>query len=633
MHKILLFLFIFLWSVFSVYAENINNQNFTFWINDEINISLWPINTLTITAPYWTNDFTLSYFDDIVSWICGYWTTSWYQCSFYWNIDWVLNRFALWRSPSGPTFDSLQSPPDYSNFNIYQDNSTGLYGIPLSDYSIYYFFSDGELSIADTINFTDTWISALWQFIGYNTIPQPLWPDLVCTDETIPQTWFVNIYPTTQEEVTEIVIDPIQEVHAFWTSLSWANPLQVILEKGENVTWFTDFTYGSWALTFKTQNKSAFSDDITILNFLASEGICYIDFDSNLWIVTVQILNTSMNTESVFQNFNLADNNNRIPTWCDADIVRVYVKNELLKTYEISNIEVWSLVHDQTQQVEICYNPDEEVYTIDNGLDDPYVYDWDPYINLVWTPTPAELNFSEDWYTFFDNGFCLNNFVPFPSGWQLTFQIIDPDQNIITTYPLRETWIFKYGFNTCSKITTNYHETSGTYYVRAIYNYQWIDYFPMWENYFTYNIIAPESISNDFPIDTQVSQSCASDTWAFSWLVNFFSCSTTFFLSVATAIPNFLSWVYEFLTSFLDIWNVSQSKPWAFLFPTAYANNTPIVDGIFWQNSQINSAFTNSSWVKFIDNILLFLKVSFVFIVFVLILSLYTNNHKNENNN
>ena len=638
MKKIILWFFLFFSFVWVSQAQiNINNQSFTFWNDDEITINIWNTNTVTIIAPYATNNFTIPDATDIVSGICWYrdetWN-KWYQCMLYWHINWNLRIIIITRREWGPNGVSIFWIQNTSLFNIFQNNNIpSQYWIQHSNNWVYEITPTG-ISSTNINNFTDTWVSAMWQFISFNN---STWPSLECTTETIPFFWFNNIFPSNIDDVTEIVIEPSENLFAFWTDFASDDYLQVIFNWVTSLQWTGDFMAWSWSLSFNTENSTFFSQDNTVLTLLTNsqDGIRFITLNWNQWNVDIRYRYSNNPNWTTIQNVDIKNHVNSHGStgypvaW---DIVQIIFKNSFL-SYTLNSLEVKAITGTQTNEVEICYNEEEDIYTIQDWTEDPYVYDWNPYTDLVWVPTPSETTFTQDWYTFFDNGFCLNNFIPFPSWGSLSFEIIKPDGSKVFSWNITNTWVLRYWSNTCPKITTNFHNIEGTYYVRALYTFQGITYTPMGENFFTYNITHPEQISDVFPDELFESSSCASDTSAFSWVINFFSCSTSFITWVFSAIPKFLTWIYEFLASFLEIWQVTETKTWGFFFPQAYASNTEILDWLLKWDSQISAALTNSSWYGFIDNILLFLKVSFVFIVFVLILSLYFNHKNNENNN
>jgi len=273
---------------------------------------------------------------------------------------------------------------------------------------------------------------------------------------------------------------------------------------------------------------------------------------------------------------------------------------------------------------ELCYNPETGDYTLD------------------WNPTESSMTGSlseiedipvEDWtfstsgYTFFSNGFCLQNFVPYPSWGLLWFDIVDPTGKSTAT---EEYWPYAtsggwYWFDSCVKITTFYHEVVGTYKVRVKYTYNWTLVYPFGEDYNSYSISLPESNNNAAIVWER--DSCWTDTWTFAWILNFFDCLNFTLSRVSSSITD----SFQFLKVFLDIWNIQESKSWgslssffffstspdniaaffstspdnisSFFFYSAYADNTEIMDDIFWDSSNISKSFSRDSWVAFFDNI------------------------------
>lgn len=192
-------------------------------------------------------------------------------------------------------------------------------------------------------------------------------------------------------------------------------------------------------------------------------------------------------------------------------------------------------------------------------------YYWDSFIYHTWhtnsggntveQPTEEEFFFYIWGYTFFENWFSFNSFIPDPYGWLLTFDIIAPNPTglwtiNITTDPVGsyETTANWYWFWGDVIMTIPYHTVAGTYEVRPVYTYQWIVLYPLWEDYDNYPITLPEEPAIIIPYSLY-----DLENWFFNW------------------ITDMLTAVKRFFTILMKIWDV-EPKEWGFMFiPTTHA--------------------------------------------------------------
>lgn len=449
------------------------------------------------------------------------------------------------------------------------------------------------------------------------------WPSLVCTTENIPKYDFINIHPQSSEDVNEIIENSIENEYAYATSLSGENPLQVIFLWVENLIWFNDFMTQTWSLNFNTINNTSFWSDESFLTISTSSMISSIKLSWSYGNVDIikydsvwgNIQHTILNVD--LDSFSAGD---WYPIGANSPLVAIRFENSFWSK-QLDSLEVYSVWYDTTQDVEICLNPDTQVYTIDDGSQDPYEYEWDPYVDLVWNPQTTETFFNNDWFLFYDNWFCLSNFTVTPTGGELIFEIRNPENKLVSSYPLRSSGIYQYWYGTCSKITTNYHNIAGTYYVRASYIYQWVKYYPMWENFFTYEITAPEFI-DEIPTEYWDTKTCWGDTGAFSGVNNFFDCLSFNISWFFSKVWSYVSSIGDFFKTITTFWSPEEQRSFSFMdliIPSTHASDPTPLDVInaFW------------SWYEEQDNIVskayyfimyLVLGMCFICIIVLLIL-------------
>jgi len=491
-----------------------------------------------------------------------------------------------------------------------------------SNYWAYNYYSTWELVCKTSSNFyvwsrawtgynppwytyTSSWTLS-WQ-IFYRT--QILWPQQQCTTETIPDFSFINIHPTSSWAISEYLENPSENEFWYSTSLSWNNPLLVSLLWAESVSWFSNFSIQTWALSFKTQNSTLLSNDETYLALSSSANISYIKLLWSYW--NVDIITYRDDSKTIKQTFTNIDLNS-FSTWYgyplgETPLVLIRFKNAF-STKTLNTLQVYWIWADQTKDVQICLNLNTQEYTIDGEE-----YTWNPYTDFVGTPEETEVTFTSSWYLFYENGFCLSNFRPFPSWWDLIFEIKNPLGELSDTYPLKNTWLYKYWDGTCTKITTNYHDIAWQYYVKAKYKYKNVLY-PVHDNFFAYQISAPEFIDNTADIWNDTSAQC-SETGMLSWFSNFF-CKLDAVISTSSAnISSFFSKITTFFQSIGDIGNTTEYKWFWFLFWIPQASADFSTDQILSIDTSWNTIFQKMK--NFMTGILFF--IFFIALVMALI--------------
>lgn len=406
----------------------------------------------------------------------------------------------------------------------------------------------------------------IWLIVWNNRYES--WNSLECTTETIPDTQIINIQPTSTWSISEYIENPTDKEYWYSTSLSWENPLLVSLINANNVSWWDEFSYQTWSVSF----NSPLSGNTSLI-LSSSSNIEYIKLLWWYWKHTVITYREDSKTiKDIYDDVNLND-------WAEgfgfpvgwSPLVVIQFGYSFF-TKNINTLEVYSIWANTTKEVEICYNADDNEYFVDGEL-------WEgvnsPYVELVWDPEPTEVSFTSSWYLFYENWFCLSDFLPFPSGGDLLFDIKTPLGNILTTYPLKNTWLYKYWIGTCSKITTNYHEQAWQYYVKWRYIYKWVIY-DIHPNFFAYKITKPESIPSDINpwLDDSPSACGVSDDedWFLPWVSRFFACISEtismFFKNQYEAVKKIGSLIYEIS----DIFTTEVENPLAFLIPQASAS-------------------------------------------------------------
>lgn len=581
--------------------------NFNFSKNPMKKILLWfflflfPVVSFAFVTPQ-TYNFTENWYDLRIEFILQSWDL-YHICTYkddvqfnvyYWACrSSIYTKYILYNLNENDNFDIIYQYWSNLVFNTTQTSSSTSTHIDFV-WWVYNFFTPWSYIARDynpvtwSSTFRPNWTTTY--IPSWNEIEIPLdyvwsiewifWSPLVCTTETIPSFDFIDITPQIQDDVAEVVIDTENNTAWYGTSLSWENPLQVIFTESKNITGFAGWTFGSWSVSFSTESFFLpWSTKPSIDILWTAISSVYFDTNSEVDLYTFDSQN---NISLSWQNIDFSDYQDGFFVW---ETPRVKIVFDLLPfgSHTIGEHIVKAVWSNTTQEVEICYNEDDDEYTIDNGTDDPYAYEWDPYADLVGTPTPTELTFSDNGFEFFENGFCLKDFVPVPGGWELSFDIIDPQNKIRVTYPLWETWVYKYWFWTCSKITTNYHAQSGQYYVRPKYTFQNTVYFPKWENYFQYTISEPEQIDDTFPTLEKIEANCWNDTGAFAWVVNFFDCGTYFIKTLFSNIWSVFTGIKDF---FVELWKVftTETRDFTF-FPKAHASY-----------STENMIFSNDMW-------------------------------------
>lgn len=213
-------------------------------------------------------------------------------------------------------------------------------------------------------------------------------------------------------------------------------------------------------------------------------------------------------------------------------------------------------------------------------------------------PLPENFSYFVTWYTFFENWFSLNNFVPNPYWWALTFDIIAPSVtwtwtvNITTDeFYWKETDWKWYWVDTWVVVTYPYHEVAWTYQVRVVYTYDNVTDYPFWTDYNSYEITVPETQANyDIYDDIQDIEG------GFFWHVK------VFFVQIK-----------DFFSNLMNIGQNLEPKSFSFsLFKTASADGTIIPMTMNTEeNNYLTNLYTFLKWAI----IFIFLVVTLVIII------------------
>lgn len=227
-----------------------------------------------------------------------------------------------------------------------------------------------------------------------------------------------------------------------------------------------------------------------------------------------------------------------------------------------------------------------------------YSFDW-----AIIDPEANDFSFFVSWYTFFENWFSLNNFVPDPYWWELYFELIWPAEtwswriNITTeTFWPKEQDGSGYWYDTSVIVTLPYHQYAWTYEVRTVYKYLDLIIYPFWETYNTYNITLPEQYLNfDF-----------SSIDGLEW--NFFQ-----------NVWSFLNNIKSFFSELMKIWKV-EPREWGFNFfiPTTHAEWLVSDTIVFSMDTQESNILTNFfSFLKWFI-VFAFLIISVILVIVLL---------------
>lgn len=287
----------------------------------------------------------------------------------------------------------------------------------------------------------------------------------------------------------------------------------------------------------------------------------------------------------------------------------------------------------------------DNTYTI-NGSDNTNYLDPFTWFNVWWAfsvvpPIGPVFNFTTSWYSFFENWFALNNFVPDPYGWLLQFEVIAPSWSGSVTllsdtfWPYETDWNW-YWFDSIVTVTTFLHEEAWVYQVRPTYSYWWITVFPFGEDYNEYTITLPET-TVDFDLeeylDTQTCWWDSADSGFLPWVSTFFSCATELVSSFFGTIWDFISWITDFFSALSQFWNTNEFKNLheafnIFSIPWANAATLP------WWQEDVMAIVSQWSFenIPLLNNLYNLVRTVIV-LIFIIWALYYLIPHKDEHSN
>jgi hypothetical protein len=262
------------------------------------------------------------------------------------------------------------------------------------------------------------------------------------------------------------------------------------------------------------------------------------------------------------------------------------------------------------------------------------IYNWYTYWDYnynEWYSEPVEWNFSflVSWYTFFENWFSLDNFIPTPSWWLLYFDIIAPvvwwtwtvDLTTETYLPYEISWNW-YWIDSSVRVTYPYHQVSWIYQVRTVYQYEDLIIYPFWEDYNSYNITVAERPNDEYIWDPEWYE-CDDDLDWFITTAEQANCATNLFVKywlLAQDRINSLIWLFRTL---LKIWQTEEEKsffsfliPWVYSYESTWTWFTTAFDNRITEYSEDTENETNKMlkfffyWLLLVLVILAF-KISF----------------------
>lgn len=298
-------------------------------------------------------------------------------------------------------------------------------------------------------------------------------------------------------------------------------------------------------------------------------------------------------------------------------------------TRYIDDIVFWTeLINNVSSQ--LCYDETEDVYEIDW---EEYNWPIDWLDSSTWSTIDSSLwSYTTWWYTFIENGFILNNFVPNPYGWMLSFDIVTPSNEI----PIRteEFWSYEtdwlwYWFDSWVKVTFPYHQEAWDYRVRVVYKYNWETVYPFWEWFNVYNITLPE-VSGIWENELKWSYQACNDgnesEWFLYWVSNFFLCASQYISWWIAAIQEFFWEIREFFRELSNIYTDEEADLMSFFIPSSYAASESPFSSYY---ASENDWEIENTYLKNRYNIYKNL-VYFIFWILWLCVFIYVLNHKND---
>ena len=231
-----------------------------------------------------------------------------------------------------------------------------------------------------------------------------------------------------------------------------------------------------------------------------------------------------------------------------------------------------------------------------------------------WPIDPLDQTFSytTSWYTFFENWFTLNNFIPDPYWGELYLEIKWPALtgtwliNITTDsfLPQEIEWNW-YWFDSQVKVTYPYHWVSWTYQVRVLYYYQDLVLYPFWTDYNSYVITVPEVA---YSTDYEEAFLCDRDlSWSLD-LPETVACpfiTIEYYTGKVTIIMNRLK---EFFIKLMSIWTEEVKTFW--FINSVNANFMDWLPDISQQDNYLSKVYWFIKW--FLLLVLLIMSASLI---------------------
>lgn len=371
-----------------------------------------------------------------------------------------------------------------------------------------------------------------------------------------------------------------------------------------------DLFYSSWSMTLKSSNAIFWEKPSIYIGSLS--WLDSINISSDLWLVNIYWYNQSGELIFDLQKQSLSST-------VFFPSKATYIILEFWKsffTYTINSIDIRGKSIGIITK-ELCLDTETQEYTLDG---EPYTQTSTGSLDTPTAPPSSEWSYTVSWYNFFENWFCLANFVPNPYGGKLRFEIVTPAWDNQTTQDFwpYETDGFWYGFDSCVKVTTFFHENAWIYKVRVLYEYNGETVFPFGSDYNSYTISLPEVRANIGIDGVDNWSACWTDTWTFAWITNFFDCLnktvSRFFSSVYKNIQK----IGDFITHMTNIFT-TEVKTFSFI-ENSYA---------FWEDFYVKPAWYDA---------LIFWKITNIFNLIValcgIILSIWVivfiKNNKND---
>lgn len=550
MKKIIIWIFIFFWIIHSSFAVNIDINNFT--LSNSYTAAVWN---------HWemSEDWTLFFSNE--SWITTYTLTTPFDTStkvFLRNTPWIYS--AIWfgisddwqylvhcTSTSGGNIQiwTMTTPFDTSTASVTSSIANSVFGwafLASPDFDENWTRIYAMNTISNLRYTFQTDLSVPYDITSYSNIVNIRFDNYSWPQFTEDGTSYFAWQNTT---VTQFNVPTPHSI--VWGSVVWTLTVPTYLYQYylvDSDTKFINIQNAWWTQIYNT-NYSAWPPDLAFTStwtivpiqngFTLSWSIINVDYKITNIDIYEYIAWTPIETDSDNRIVNI--------TWSGGVEVSLDILSDLDFTFDAF----------QDYEIKITFKTIDELQTIFNW------FTYGDYIYNEWYSEPVieDFSFLVSWYTFFENWFSLNNFIPDPSWWKLYFDIKAPVEwwtgtiDIVTDFVLNSeidgNW---YWIDTQVMVTYPYHQIAWIYQVRTVYEYDDLIIYPFWEEYNSYEITVSESPSDWDIEDAEFIE------------LDFFD-----------SIKNFFFWIKDFFRWIMNIGKVESKNFWFFFIPQANADS------------------------------------------------------------